>query len=234
MTALDGKIVKVELLSEGQKRRMFSLMDEFYENMAWEVFESDLLKKDYCIILYDKNNVIQGFSTQQIISVVLPEKTVYGVFSGDTIVHKNFWATRHPLFSIFANFFEEYSRDYEDFYWFLICKGYKTYKILPTFFNEFYPNCSATTPEYEQKIMHAFGKSYSKDYNEKSGVIEYSATKDKLKLGVADIDERQLKNKHTAFFVKQNPFHTAGHDMVCITSLHKHNYQKNKEAILWG
>ncbi len=234
MKTLGGKMVEVKALSQSDKNRMFYLMDKFYENMSLQVFLSDLHDKDYCIVLFDEDNTIQGFSTQKIIEVNLAEKVVYGVFSGDTIVHKDFWGTPHPLFRVFGQFFEKYSRDYDEFYWFLICKGYKTYKILPTFFNEFYPCYKYETPRDKQELINAFGISYSQDFNKSTGVIEYKGVKDKLRSGVADIDENKLKNKHTAFFVKKNPNYNSGFDMVCITSLKKPNYQKSKEAHLWG
>ncbi len=234
MSVLDGKIVPTQQLGTADKERMFSLMDMFFENMVYETFISDLEKKDYCIVLFDQSGVIQGFSTQQIIRLDVDGKVINGVFSGDTIVHKDFWKTRHPLFSVFGTFFERYSRDFEEFYWFLICKGYKTYKILPTFFNEFYPVCDAETPPELKRIIDAFGESYSGDYNSDSGVVEYQSTKDRLRSGVADVVGSKLNNKHTAFFVQKNPGHTLGHDLVCITSLRKHNYQSSKEAIIWG
>ncbi len=234
MKTLDGKIVDVKELSIQDKKRMFFLMDLFYDNMIWEVFLADLEEKDYCIVLFDDSNTIYGFSTQKIIQVPIDDQQVYGVFSGDTIVHKDYWNSHHPLFSIFGRFFETYSRDYDEFYWFIICKGYKTYKILPTFFDSFYPCYKERTPDEVQKVMDAFGRSYHKDYNQETGVVEYSDTKDKLRVGVADITERQMKNPHTAFFCEKNPHHALGQDLVCITSLKKYNYQKDKEAFLWG
>ncbi len=234
MSVLDGEIVEVALLTKCDKERMFFLMDTFYEYIRWDNFIRDLEDKDYCIVLYDSHKVIQGFSTQKIVSINLLGKTIYGVFSGDTIVHKDFWKTAHPLFKIFGNFFEKYSRDYDEFYWFLICKGYKTYKILPTFFNEFYPRFDVETPKRIQEIIHAFGEIYSSDYNRETGVIEYSTLKDTLRVGVADVTAEKAKNIHTSFFIKSNPGYLQGNDLVCITALHKHNYQKGKEGYLWG
>ncbi len=234
MHSLNGKIISVSQINEDEKNRMFTLMEMFYDNVSIDVFLHDLNDKDYCIILFDDENIIQGFSTQKLITFNLDGKPVNGVFSGDTIVHKNYWHTRHPLFSVFGKFFENHSRNYDEFYWFIICKGYKTYKILPTFFNTFHPNCTEETPKKEQQIIDAFGEFYSEDYNKNTGVIEYKNLKDALKKGVADINEAKLKNKHTAFFVQKNPGHLNGDDLVCITSLKKYNYQKNKEAVLWG
>ncbi len=234
MSILNGRIVEVATLNNNDKERMFTLMDLFYENMNYNNFINDLQKKDYCIVLFDEDGCIQGFSTQQIVSVDVDGSKVNGVFSGDTIVHKDFWGTYHPLFSIFGRFFEEYSRSYAEFYWFLICKGYKTYKILPTFFNSYYPNVELETPQRMLKIIDAFGSQYSSDYNPKTGVVEYASVKDTLKTGVADIEAAVGRSKHAAFFLKRNPGHFLGQDLVCITDLKKNNYQQSKERVLWG
>ncbi len=234
MSILDGKILEIEQLKNHDRERMFFLMDLFYDHMNYNNFIKDLEQKDYCIVLCDNEGCIQGFSTQQIIKVDVEGENVNGVFSGDTIVHKDFWGTRHPLFSVFGKFFEEYSRNYPEFYWFLICKGYKTYKILPTFFNNFYPNCEQETPSRIHKIIDAFGRQYSNDYNPNTGVVEYSSVKDTLKVGVADIEVALERNKHAAYFLKRNPGHILGHDLVCLTDLKKYNYQQSKERVLWG
>ncbi len=234
MSTLSGKICPINELLQSEQKRMFQLMHTFYDNITWSNFSNDLDDKDFCIVLYDDNHIIQGFSTQKIINIKLNNRLVNGVFSGDTIVHKDFWQTGHPLFSIFARFFEAYSRDYQEFYWFIICKGYKTYKILPTFFNKFYPNYQENTPQNLQNIIDIFGRNYHKDFNSKTGVIEYSCVKDKLKQGIADIGKSQLNNKHTAFFAAKNPGHIDGHDLVCLCSLKKENFVQNKVALLWA
>lgn len=56
-----------------------------------------------------------------------------------------------------------------------------------------------------KKIMDNFGENfYPKEYNKKTGVIEYKKIKkDKLKEGVADITERHLKNKDIKFFSRK-------------------------------
>lgn len=124
---------------------MYELMTKFYDNMEKDVFTMDFYNKDYCIILKDKKGNIKGFSTQKLINFSVEGKEIHGIFSGDTIIHKNSWGSLE-LFRIFADFFFDIGEKYEDFYWFLIVKGYKTYKILPTFFKEFYPNSLTEIP----------------------------------------------------------------------------------------
>jgi hypothetical protein len=231
---LIGSIVETQTLSSKDIEMMYELMDTFYDNMTMENFLRDLKKKDYCIVLRDETNKIWGFSTQQIMHIPIGDKFVHGVFSGDTIIHKDYWGSME-LFIVFAKFFFEFEKKYDDFYWFLICKGYKTYRMLPTFYNTFYPNYKEETPEEIKTIIDAFGKFYSlEEYDEKTGVLCYKGLKDKLKENVADITEERLRDKNIAFFVEKNPDYIKGNDIICITKLSKSNLKKRIQRFLLG
>jgi hypothetical protein len=231
---IKGSIVEMQALNSKDIEMMYELMDTFYDNMTKENFLRDLNKKDYCIVLRDETNKIWGFSTQQIIHIPIGDKVVHGVFSGDTIIHKDYWGSME-LFIVFAKFFFEFEEQYKDFYWFLICKGYKTYRMLPTFYNTFYPNYKEETPEEIKGIMDAFGKFYSlEEYDEDTGVICYRDIKDKLKENVADVNEERLRDKNIAFFVQKNPDYIKGNDIVCITKLSKSNLKPRIKRFLLG
>ena len=126
---LKGDIVKINEISQSEIEEMYILMTEFYNNVDKNIFLKDLKEKDYCIILKDDKNSIKGFSTQKIMKFNLENEEIYGVFSGDTIIDKENWGNL-TLFKVFANFFFPFGEKYKNFYWFLIVKGYKTYKFL--------------------------------------------------------------------------------------------------------
>lgn len=220
---LKGKIIKAAELCEQDTLTMFSLMDEFYDHMRLEVFLRDLQNKDYCVLLYDENNRIKGFSTQKILCVPVDGKDIYGVFSGDTIIHKSCWGSSE-LFKVSIRFFIEYGKQFGDFYWFLISKGYKTYKILPAFFEVFYPCSKTRTPPAAKRIMDAYGDFlYPGEYDSADGVVKYKTVKDRLRDGVADITEATLKNEHVAFFAEANPTYYKGDDLVCLAQMSEDN-----------
>ena len=193
---LRGKVFDINNLSRQNINRMFELMNMFYENANFDVFIRDLNDKS---------------------------KEVNGVFSGDTIIHKDYWGSLE-LYKIFGEKYIDFSDSSDEFYWFLISKGYKTYRILPSFFYKFYPTYLYETPPEIKAIMDSFGKYYyPNEYNSASGVIEYKKVKDKLRAGVADITEDKLKNKHINFFKSINPDYIKGNDVVCLTSLKSYN-----------
>lgn len=234
MDGLTGGIVQRKELTDNMIENMYRLMEKFYDNMNHDVFLMDLNDKDYCIILKDSNGELQGLSTQKIITFEVGGKPIHGIFSGDTIINKEHWGS-FELIKIFASFFFMYETKYENFYWFLISKGYKTYRFLPAFFKSFYPNYKEAIPQEMQEIIHAFGEAFYKDeYNRQTGVIEYKIVKDCLKKGVADINEGRLKDKNIAFFVKINPFYQKGNDVICIAKLSKDNLRPRAKKLLFG
>lgn len=230
---LEGVLKPVTRFSEAETEAMYDLMATFYDNTDKAVFYRDFHAKDYCLALYHENGLLVGFTTQKVLEIDVAGKKVHGVFSGDTIIHKDYWGDI-GMFKTWADFWFDYAGQYDEFYWFLICKGYKTYRMLPSFFTEFYPRYSHETPEYEQSIIHAYASLlYPEDYNPKTGVVEYHFVKDKLKTGVADIGSRELKNRDVAFFCEKNPGHAAGNDLACLAKIDRALLRKHIPELLF-
>lgn len=230
---LRGQIRPISEYTEDELRAMYSLMAAFYDDTDEDVFRSDFNNKDYCLSLYHETDGLVGFTTQKVLGVDVGGKTVHGIFSGDTIIHKDYWGDTE-LFRVWANFWFEYAERYDEFYWFLICKGYKTYRMLPLFWTEFYPNYKTPTPQYEQQIIDAYATLlYPGEYNPANGVIEYKSVKDKLKSGVADVGEHELKNKDIEFFCGANPGYIHGNDIACLARIDKDYLKKQVVRMLF-
>ena len=106
---LKGKVVEASSLKEHEKIVLFDLMNQFYDHVALTDFLKDFAEKDYCILLRDETEAIRGFSTQKIISVDVEDKQFFGVFSGDTIIHKNHWGSLE-LYRVFTRYFMKTKR----------------------------------------------------------------------------------------------------------------------------
>ena len=229
--ALKGQLVARDSLDQDTKRAMLALMQSFYDGVREEAFANDLSKKDTCILLYGDDGSLQGFSTQQVLTISVGGGQAKGVFSGDTIIHPDSWGSLE-LYKVFARHF--FDREPEPLYWFLISKGYKTYKMLPTFMKEFWPRHDAETPADARAVMAAFGAHlYPGEYNPETGVVEYRGEKDKLKAGVADVTPGRLRDADIAFFVENNPGYARGNDLVCLTRLSRENLVPRAERLLF-
>ena len=81
---MDSRVLAPRELSEGQLQAMFGLMQAHYDGTEPAVFRRDLACKDYVILLEEGGRLV-GFSTQQLVEF----EGVRGVFSGDTIIHRD-------------------------------------------------------------------------------------------------------------------------------------------------
>src|SRR5213075_2720173 len=85
-------------------------------------------------------------------------KAIVAFFSGDTIVDREYWGESvlsrlwsQTVFAEAERLIAE--RPAMTVYWFLICSGYKTWRFLPVFFREFYPNAGRPTPPHVRRIL---------------------------------------------------------------------------------
>ena len=155
-------------------------------------------------------------------------QTVRSVFSGDTIIHHEFWGEQ-ALPHAWCQFTGELKAQQPDvpLYWFLIVKGHRTYRYLRVFSKKFYPVYSESTPESLQTIMDHLGHArFNQNYHKASGLIQFPTSHGHLKPQWTGIDAKAVKNRDVNFFLQRNPNHHAGDEMVCLTELTESNLQR--------
>src|SRR5260370_26133770 len=108
-------------------------------------------------------------------------------------------------------------------YWFLICSGYRTWRFLPVFFREFYPNPNAPTPSHIQRILDTLGRQkFGDQFLPGPGIVRLrSATP--FRAVVAEMTEHRLRDSHVAFFAKMNPGHAKGDELAFLPPLSRAN-----------
>src|ERR1051325_4547970 len=224
---IQGRLIAVRDLTQSQRGNMFALMDRFYVNLQQDQFERDLEEKRWVIwIEEDETQKLRGFSTQMLLNANVAGTPITALFSGDTIVAPECWheqalthvwgrlalalMDRHPIGSL---------------YWFLISKGYKTYRFLPIFFHEFYPRPDVTSPMAVREIVDILSERKFGDlYDRVRGVIRPNTAKDRLRDGVANVTPARLKDAHVRFFLERNPNYTQGEELCCLAPLSRGNF----------
>ncbi|HWH80521.1 MAG TPA: hypothetical protein VNT76_24235 [Candidatus Binatus sp.] len=224
---LHAQLTTVCALDERRREQMFALMDQYYAGMKREVFEVDLREKRWVIQLIDaQTQALRGFSTQMLLERQIDGKPARALFSGDTIVDRGCWgqsllaqAWGHLALSLID------AHPNEFLYWFLISKGYKTYRFLPVFFREFYPRFDRPTPSWAARIIDAFAREkFPGSYDSSGGVIRAAAASGRLRQGVAQVTVERLSDPHVRFFVERNPNHALGEELCCIAPLTRENF----------
>ncbi|MGE3807186.1 MAG: hypothetical protein AB7K24_21190 [Gemmataceae bacterium] len=223
---LTGRLARIDELTGTERGQMFALMDAHYHNVARPRFDADLEEKQWAILVESPAGEVLGFSTQVLLDVAAAGRPLRALFSGDTIVDRRFWGDR-ALASTWGRFALSLIDAHPggELYWFLISKGYKTYRFLPLFFAEYYPRLAAPTPGWAQLAIDALARDrYADDYDAARGVIVASPGKDFLRHDIAPITAERLTDAHVRFFVDSNPGHARGDELCCLAPLTRENF----------
>lgn len=223
---LKAHTVKLQEISEKDIARMFDVFSRYYENTSYEQFQSDLRGKEAIFLLRDSlSQEIMGFSTILGLNATINKKQIKGLFSGDTIIEKEYWG-QGALGVAFLKylFIQKLKNPFRPLYWFLISKGYKTYLLMANNFQEHYPRHEKQTPKDKQEIIDTFAATlYKSYYRPEQGVISFQGSesqKDHLKCEITPISrEMVLKNDRIRFFAEKNPGWEQGDELACIAKM---------------
>ena len=224
---LNGLLVPEAEVSAGQREAMFALMTQHYANVARATFLADLAEKQWVIMLLEPGSgTLCGFSTQMLLEASVEGVPVTALFSGDTIIAPEYWgdvALTHVWGQLALSLIDRHPAG--RLYWFLISKGYKTYRFLPVFFHEFYPRHDVPMPASVRRVRDVFGAGkFPGIYDAAAGVIRAAGMKDHLRPGVADVTPERLRDAHVRFFLEQNPGYQRGEELCCIAPLSRENF----------
>ncbi|MBN2534697.1 MAG: hypothetical protein JXB88_17565 [Spirochaetales bacterium] len=225
LTDLTARITKIRFVNTGELREMFLLKERYFTHTDYHVFEKDFLEKDWVIVLQKKDTSIFGFSTIQQIETKENGNDELYLFSGDTIVDMEFWQA-NMLIPAFGFFMLKCINDFpgRKIYWYLISKGFRTYRLLPVFFKKYYPSHKEDAPpEYRARLDYISIVKFNGNYNPVTGIISFPGQKDCLTKEMAEIPESKRRNSSVRFFLKKNPFYMRGDELACIAEVSREN-----------
>jgi hypothetical protein len=219
------EIINTIHITDSEKRQLYSLYEQFYTNTDYQRFLHDFNEKQWLIRMMDGERLI-GFSTQQIISHTINNKPARFLFSGDTIVDPAFWNSSH-LAGAFGHLFLHIIReDSSPLYWFLISKGFRTYRFLPIFFNNFYPAFTQENKTLKPVLDSIADLKFGNCYDPETELVTFPNKKEYLTESLAEIPQSRRKDPHINFFLKRNPNYREGTELACITPLSENNLTK--------
>jgi hypothetical protein len=226
---LTGSVVPVGMVGLTDRREMYALLRTYFSGTTRARFEADLREKEHVILLRDAGTGrIQGFSTFMRIEMPIDDTNVLAFFSGDTIVDREYWGETILSRIWGQTIVSEAERvhmtqPHTTVYWFLICSGYKTWRFLPVFFREFYPNPDVPTPPRVRRLIDTLGTTrFGDEYVPEAGVVRFRHATP-LRHGVADLTDERLRDPRIAFFARMNPGHADGDELACLAELSRAN-----------
>jgi hypothetical protein len=205
---------------------MFNVFCENFNGATLETFTRDLANKNWVILLRENaSQTLQGFSTLALYENQFNGQPISVVYSGDTIIRRAYWGTPELPTAWIHTVLEKSASMPQPLYWLLISSGYKTYRFLTVFYKEFYPRHDAPTPPEHQALMdHLARERFGADYLPTQGVVRFSDGATPLREGVAEVTDERLHDPHVAFYIKANPGHIHGDELVCLTRVHPDNF----------
>jgi len=223
--ALAAKVIPVTAASPADREAMWNLYRRFYSGTHRDLFDRDLAAKDSLLLLRDEADAIQGFSTMAVGVTEFEGRTIRYVFSGDTIIDRDYWGTQALAFS-WLRYVGELKREQPELplFWFLIVKGHRTFRYLPTFAREFWPHWERGAPDSIAALMRKLAEERFGDaFDAQSGLIRYPESHGHLTEDCAEANEREAAREDVSFFLRRNPGYRSGHELVCLCELAREN-----------
>jgi hypothetical protein len=209
-------------LTRPELAEMLSLMRHCYEGVSAERFETDLRAKDRVILLESRHaGELRGFTTIRMATERLGHRAVDLVYSGDTVVHPDYWGTR-VLQSAFARFLlrRKLRRPWRPCYWLLLSGGYKTYLLMVRNLPRSIPRRGAVRDPRLPPLLDRIARSwFGSQYDDATGVVRFDGGHYHVRSNVAVIDARTASHPDVAYYLSRNPGHSRGDELVCLAEM---------------
>lgn len=209
----------VKRISVKEIRQMYDVFHQYYAETDMDTFIRDLSRKQGVILIRTrKDQRVVGFSTIVSLDMEIGRLRSRGVFSGDTIIEREFWGTRKLQVAFLIYLLrEKLRRPFRPLYWLLISKGYKTYLLMANNFHNYYPHPEQSNPELLPVVRHYCDAMFPGHYDPDRGVLDFGEGAQHLKGEVAAItDDLKQRVPKIRFFEECNPTWHEGTELPCV------------------
>jgi hypothetical protein len=220
VAGLSGRTIRREDLTADQIATMFDLLGTFFAGVTRTTFDQDLTEKSHVILLEDPEGRVRGFSTLLVYQTQVPDTNATVVYSGDTIVHRDWWGS--PALPVtWLRAVRALTPSSTPVYWLLLTSGFRTYRFLSVFWRDFYPRFDTVTQT--PALVDALARERFGDrYDASRGIVCFDRPQ-VLVPELLDVSSGRTSDPHVAFFLERNPGFTNGDELVCLTELGDHN-----------
>lgn len=215
------KLLRVEEVSENLQKEMFSLFEKYYDHVDYSRFKEHLKEKTHVFLFQEKaSKKVIGFST--IYRRKIPEiASGTFLFSGDTVIHQDYWGNKMLQKSFFWFIIESKLRSpFHPVYWMLMSKGIKTYMMMRKNFHDSYPNYQRPTPaHFQETLVRFYEKKFPGAFNRDSGLIHFKEKLGAIKATLTPPPEKVLSSEEAKYFHRMNPNFLEGDELACICEI---------------
>ena len=215
-------ITKVSGLDDMTRHSIVELYLNHFDESEESLILKDLEEKQDVLLLYHEG-VLVGFTTMDFYTHQWSGELVRIVFSGDTVVDRAHWGQQALAFRWIEYMGKVKAEQPGPLYWFLIVKGHRTFRYLPTFAKSFYPHWSNEPSDLKPLADSLATERFGSFYNPENGVVEFDKSRGQLKEEIAYPSPQEMKKASVRFFLEKNPEYLKGHELVCLCKLETEN-----------
>jgi hypothetical protein len=214
-----ASIVRQAALSSPERAEMLALLSSHFDGVTPAQFTHDLGTKDWVLRVHRGDQLV-GFTTVQVLEAEHGGELISVLYSGDTIMAPEAWSS-----PVLARGWIAMVRTLQadaparPWYWLLLSSGFRTYRFLPVFWAQFWPRYDADTPAEMTALLARVAQArFGAQFDGAAGVVRF-AQPQRLRGALAHVPDERLLDPHVDFFLRMNPDHTAGDELVCLTEL---------------
>jgi hypothetical protein len=209
----------LDRISTSEVREMHRLFSRYYEHASFETFVADLKRKSGAFLVRRKaDGRIVGFSTLAIHRMEVDGRPIKELFSGDTILEKEYWGNRaFSVAFLLRLVIEALKNPFTPQYWFLISKGFKTYLLLSKNFPDYYPRRDREDDGL-RRIVEAYCEMlFPGVLDRRTMLLDFGAGYNRLRAEVALLTPALCRREpDVAFFEQRNPSWRRGTELPTV------------------
>lgn len=204
---------------------MFRVFERYYKDVSWEQFIEDLSDKQSLFMVIEEGLAggrIVGFSTNWKRTLALSDgRRATFLFSGDTVVEKEYWGTRLLQMAFFWYILRaKLASPFSPVYWMLISKGYKTYLMMRSNFPNSFPSAEGSIDASTRAVIDEFySRRFGAAYQPETGLIAFDTPHGAVKEGIAAPPPQLASDPEVRFFMKANPRYQEGVELACLAQV---------------
>jgi hypothetical protein len=234
-SSFTSQVCASSALTAHDRAAMFGLLSRHFDGVVLAQFERDLAEKNWTLRIFDATGQLVGFSTMLVYETVACRRVVSVVCSGDTVLDPSAWSSP-ALPREWITAVNRLRADYPNgpYYWMLITSGFRTYRLLSTFWATFYPRHDTTPPPVEQALLDAlYTERFGNMFDPATGVVRFHRPQ-VLRPHLSGIPPERLSDPHVAFFARRNPGHVKGDELACLCELSEQNLTRAGRRMVFG
>ena len=215
----DSRFLPVADLDPADRRAMRGLLGRHFLGVTATTFDADLADKTHALLIR-RDGALVAFSTLAFYASPLAEGVRPVVCSGDTITDPSAWASpdlpRRWIAAVRS------LPGGERAWWLLLCGGFRTYRLLPTFWRRFVPHHRGDDLSLLALRNALADLRFGHRFDPDTGIVRV-ANPTPLRPHLAGVPPQRRTDPHVAHFAALNPGHAAGDELACLCELSDDN-----------